>query len=73
MEETEQQEEHVVQGRSAHDEVTRAEQQPQVLGHSSAPPPDAQSGVGASGIPDEPGADGGADVQSRTAASPDQD
>lgn len=51
--------EHVVQGHSGLDSLTRAEQQPQEVGHSSAPPPSAQSGIGASGIPDNPGAEGG--------------
>lgn len=56
-------EEHVVQGHSGLDPLTRDEQQPQEAGHSSAPPPDAQSGVGASGIPANPGAQGGQDAQ----------
>lgn len=54
--------EHVVQGKGPHDEEARNEQQPQELGHSSAPPPEAQSGVGASGIPEHPGAQGEADA-----------
>lgn len=54
--------EHVVQGKGPHDEDKRNEQQPQELGHSSAPPPEAQSGVGASGIPEHPGAQGESDA-----------
>lgn len=57
---SESEDQHAIVGDSGLDPLTRSEQQPQESGHSSAPPASEQSGVGASGIPDNPGADGGA-------------
>lgn len=56
--------ENVVVGESGHSSLS--EQQPQETGTSSAHPPEAQSGIGASGVPGDTGANGAATPSGET-------